>query len=81
MDLDGLGLALGVSTNKIKAIKLGDPVGGIAIWKINLFNFWLGYDVDASWEKVIQALEETNYNVLADDLRRKYLKSQGMFFN
>ena len=81
MDLDGLGLALGVLPGKIKAIKLGDPVGGIAIWKINLFKFWLNYDVDVSWEKVIQALKETNYNVLADDLRRKYLKSQGMSFN
>ena len=81
MDLDEFGLALGVPPSKIRGIKLSDPQGGLTNWKIKLFSFWLGYDVDASWEKVIQALKKTKNNVLAADLRRKYLKSQGMPFN
>ena len=78
---EGFGLALGVPNPKIASIKKSDSQGGVASWKISLFAFWLDYDVDASWKKVIDALRVTKNNVLADKLERKYLKSQGMSLN
>ena len=39
-----------------------------------LFNHWLDVDVNASWNKLIKALEEINQNSLAEKIRRIILK-------
>ena len=41
-----------------------------------LFKYWL-VDVDASWNKLINALRVINQNVLAEKIKRKILNLQG----
>ena len=65
------GVSLGVPVKKLNAIKLDDPNGGMENWKLNIFQFWLQYKPDASWNDVVRALEENDYNDLAATLSRK----------
>ena len=39
-----------------------------------LFEYWLDVDIDASWNKLMNALQEINQTVLADKIKRKILK-------
>ena len=67
------GATLGVPVSKLDCINEGclDVEGK----KVQMFQFWLQYKVDASWKMVIQALEQNNYLVLAATLSKKYLLS------
>ena len=40
-----------------------------------LFNYWLDVDTDASWNKLIAALEHIGEGVLAENIRRNILKN------
>ena len=78
------GVSLGVPLRKLNTIKLDDPHGGVNNWKLKMFQFWLRYKTDASWEEVVRTLKEYDYNNLAASLSRKYLltadpsETQGM---
>ena len=78
------GVSLSVPMRKLNAIKLDDPNGGVDNWKLKMFQFWLQYKPDASWNDVVRALKEIDYNDLAATLTRKYLlaadssEAQGM---
>ena len=41
---------------------------------IELFKYWLDVDTDASWNKLIAALEQIEQNALAENIRRNVLK-------
>ena len=67
------GVALGVPVSKLNCINSENS--DIENKKIQMFQFWLQYKVDASWKMVIQALEQNNYLVLVAELNKKYLLS------
>ena len=48
-----------------------------------MFKYWLDNAVDASWNKLVKALEVIGYNVLAKDLRevRSYVITSGIAAN
>ena len=70
-----VGVLLGVPVKKLKTIKLDDPHGGVDNWKIEMFHYWLRSKPNASWKDVVQALELTDYGLLAARVRRTYLLS------
>ena len=39
-----------------------------------LFKYWLDVDTDASWNKLIAALEQIEQNTLVENIRRNVLK-------
>ena len=43
--------------------------------KIDMLQYWLDNDVNASWKDVVRALEHTNQLVLAETVKQKYLLS------
>ena len=62
---------------------------GVEEQKIKMFQFWLQYNVGASWKIVIQTLEQINYLTLAcissasvlvspPTEKRRYAKSMGL---
>ena len=67
------GVALGVPVSTLNCIKSENS--DVENKKIQMFQFWLQYKLDASWKLVIQALEQNNYLVLAATLSKKYLLS------
>ena len=67
------GVSLGIPGRKLKSIVTEDPNGGVENWKLKMFQFWLQYKPDASWEDVVRALEDNDYCNLAATLSKKYL--------
>ena len=67
------GVSLGVPVRKLDGIELADPRRGVENWKLKMFQFWLQYKPDASWNDVIRALKANEYNDLAATLSRNYL--------
>ena len=67
------GVALGIPVSKLDCIKLDNS--DVEDKKIQMFQFWLQYKLDASWKTVIQALEQNSYLVLAATLSKRYLLS------
>ena len=73
---DVTNVALGVPVSKLNCIKSDNS--DVENKKIQMFQFWLQYKVDASWKMVIQALEQNNYLVMATELSKKYLLSDSL---
>ena len=67
------GVALGVPVSELDCIESENS--DVENKKIQMFKFWLQYEVDASWKMVIQALEQNNQLVLVAELSKKYLLS------
>ena len=44
-----------------------------------MFNYWITVDPDATWDKLLKALETIDYNVLAKSIQVDVL--QGKYFN
>ena len=65
------GVALGIPVSELDRIKKENS--DVEEQKIKMFQFWLQYNVGASWKIVIQTLEQINYLTLASRLSRKYL--------
>ena len=65
------GVSLGIPISKLDIIK--KECSDVEEQKIKMFQFWLQYNVHASWKMMIEALEQNNYLTLATTLSRKYL--------
>jgi len=67
-----LGLALGIIEWKLKEIKANSP-NDVGECCREMFSYWLQRDVDASWKKLIAALESpgVEHNSLAESIRCK----------
>ena len=67
------GVVLDIPVKKLRTIKSSNPHGGVEVWLIDMFQYWLNNNVDASWVEIVRALEQTDQIVLAASLKRKYL--------
>ena len=67
------GVVLNIPVKKLRMIKSSNPHGGVEVWLIDMFQYWLNNNVDASWVEIVRALEQTDQIVLAASLKRKYL--------
>ena len=65
------GASLGIPISKLEAIK--KECSDVEEQKIKMFQFWLWNNLDASWKKMIQALEQNGYFILAAELSKRYL--------
>ena len=72
---DRLGIQLGLGVDEIKEIERDHQ----SAWrrKMEMFNMWKKKDENASWEKLIAALEDLDEKSLAGRLREKYLTQLG----
>lgn len=71
IDWESVGLELGISATKLHEIRANRMNNG-PLCKISMADTWLRSDVNASWEKLADALDETNNSVQADAIRNKY---------
>ena len=72
-DWYSLGVALGVSTQKLRDIQTSNSQEGIQRWRIDMYQYWLNSTPTASWEAVISALEQLDHFTLAARLKSKYM--------
>ena len=73
---DDLGVQLLSSEQSVKLniIKKDHPADNTMCCR-ELFKYWLDVDTDASWNKLIAALEMIGENVLAENIRKNVLKN------
>ena len=69
------GVALDIPVSELKAIRSSNPQDGVEGWLVDMFDYWLKSNTDASWKKIVQALEDTEHRVLAARVKHKYLSS------
>ena len=69
------GVALDIPVNELNAIQSSNPQNGVERWLANMLDYWLKSSTDASWKKIVQALEDTGQHVLAVQVKHKYLSS------
>ena len=69
-----LGIFLGVPVKQLQKIESLHR-GEIERCKIDMLQYWLDNNVNASWKDVVRALEQTNQLVLAETVKHKYLLS------
>ena len=74
-DWETLGVKLDVKWSKIKEIAKSRSHREPHLCLADLMDFWLGNDVDASWERVATALEEMGKVDLARGIRRAHCSS------
>ena len=67
------GVALDIPVRQLNAIQSSNPHGGVERWLVDMFEYWLNSNPDASWKDIIQALEQTDQLVLAAKVKIKYL--------
>ena len=58
---------------KLRTIEINHP-GNAEKCCVELFNYWLQVDTNASWDKLITALQQIDYGVLADRIRAMTLE-------
>ena len=51
--------------------------GNVNMCTLGLIDHWLRTDIEATWEKLAQALENLNENDVAADIREKYIPGSG----
>ena len=73
LDWESVGLELGISYTKLQEIQANRMNNG-ALCKISMADTWLRSDMNASWEKLADALDETGNSRLANTIRNKYGK-------
>ena len=71
-DWETLGIRLDVKWTKIREIAKSRSHREPHLCLADLMDFWLGSDVDASWERVAMALEEMDKQDLARRIRSVY---------
>ena len=67
-DWESVGVKLGVSSTKLHEIRANRMNNG-PLCKISMADTWLRSDVDASWDKLADALDETGNSKQADHIR------------
>ena len=65
-------LALQLDVKKATLDKIEDDKKRVEGRKLEAMDQWLKQDVDASWEKIVDALETVKMNTLAGSVRAKY---------
>ena len=68
------GAFLGVPVKQLQKIESSHR-GEVERCKIEMLQYWLDNNVNASWKDVVRALEQTNQLVLAETVKHKYLLS------
>jgi hypothetical protein len=71
IDWESVGLELNISATKLHEIRANRMNNG-PLCKISMADTWLRSDVNASWEKLADALDATNNSAQADAIRNKY---------
>lgn len=66
-----VGVNLGISHIKLSEIRSSRGGNG-PLCKISMADTWLRSDIDASWEKLVKALEDTGNEVPAENIRTTY---------
>ena len=64
------GVALGIPVSELDCIKVQQPYDKVESWKKSMYSVWLRANADASWKKVVQALEQTNNLDLAARVKK-----------
>ena len=64
---ESVGIALGVSSTKLHEIRANRMNNG-PLCKISMADTWLRSDVNASWEKLADALKETGNDTQAEQV-------------
>ena len=74
-----LGVQL-LSTEPSKVLEMikQDCPTNTGICCIRMFKHWLNVDVEASWDKLMAALEHIDHTTLAENIRRKGFEVKGM---
>ena len=72
-DWQNLGTKLGLPDHLIEEIRMDVNVYGIVRQRQRMITRWLDYDLNASWSKLADALEEMGSNKVAKDIRDKYV--------
>ena len=67
-----VGLSLGIKSYQLEEIRI-NRMGDAMHCKLSMLDSWLRGDVEASWNKLAGALEESNHSFIADRIREKYL--------
>ena len=67
------GVALAIPVRKLNEIQSSNPHDGVERWLVDMFEYWLSNNPDASWKDIIQVLEQTDQLVLAAQVKLKYL--------
>ena len=69
------GTMLDVPYYELKKIESSNSKGSVERCKIEILQYWLDNNIDASWKKIARALEQVNQLVLAATIKQKYLWS------
>ena len=70
-----LGCKLDVKEYKIKEIAVGRNYREPSLCKMDLLYYWLRNDVEASWERVAEALDDMDEKAVASEIRAAYCHS------
>ena len=69
----GVQLLSSRQSKKLDTIKKDNP-GDTNMCCTEMFNHWLNVDIEASWNKLIAALEQIGHNALGEFIRSNILK-------
>ena len=73
VDWQILGTKLGLPDHMIEEIRIDANVYGSVQQRQKMITRWLDYDLNASWSKLADTLEEMGINNVAKDIRDKYI--------
>ena len=69
------GVHLGVPMDQLNKIELSYHQKDLERYKIEMLQYWLENNKNASWKNVVQALEQTDQLALAETVKQQYLCS------
>ena len=69
-----LGLQLGLPSATLRLIAADPNIKDIKSQRLAMLSEWLKYDTAASWEKLAAALATIGENVVADNVKRQFMK-------
>ena len=72
------GVSLRLPLRQLEYIKLDNANEGLEKQKICMFQFWLQFNVNASWKDIVQALEQNDFITLATNVKMKYVLSDSI---
>ena len=72
---ESVGIALGVSSTKLHEIRANRMNNG-PLCKISMADTWLRSDVNASWEKLADALKKTGNDTQAEQVYQEYVQGK-----